>query len=71
MLFLFVCQIIWLTAITLFNIVSVGYTEITVSDTVFERDIRYWYNKFIPSTAQNYIKENWNCNASVIRLNDC
>ena len=62
---------LWLVATTLFNIVSVGYENITVTSTTFENDIRYWYNKFTPSLASKFLPENWQCNGSLIKINDC
>ena len=69
-LILFVLGWIWLTGITLFNIVALGYENVTITSTSFTADIRFWYDKFIPARAAKYLPENWNCNGSNIKLYD-
>jgi hypothetical protein len=61
--------LIYVIAITLINVVAVGYNTIVYSSTDYNGTHGLWYDKFVPSKGANYSHRQ--CDNALIRVNDC
>jgi hypothetical protein len=66
---LFFFALIYIIAITLVNVVAVGYNTIVYSSTDYNGTHGLWYDKFVPSKPSNYSHRS--CDNALIRVNDC
>jgi hypothetical protein len=66
---LFGFGLIYFIAITLVNVVAVGYDTIVYSSTDYNGTHGLWYDKLVPSKGANY--NHRQCDNGLIRLNDC
>jgi hypothetical protein len=67
--FIVLIGLIYVIAITLVNVVAVGYEPIVYSSTDYNGTHGLWYDKFVPSKGRNYSHRQ--CDNGLIRLNDC
>ena len=60
--------IIWITFITLVNVVVVGYESVVITSTDFSSTAKAWYENFMLRSL--WFVPAWSCNATVINVND-
>jgi len=60
---------IYVVAITLINVVAVGYDPIAYTSMDFNGTHGLWYDKFIPNRGPDYSHRE--CEQVILKLNDC
>lgn len=63
-----VLGLIYLVFITLINVVAVGYESIPAFSPLYLHTEKLWYENLLPHNAA--LPHTWNCNASVIKVNE-
>lgn len=64
----FILGIIYAIAITIVNIVAVGYETVAISSVNFT-STPLWYEKLIPKSS-SLVPPSYNCSESVIKINE-
>ena len=65
-----VLGLIWVTFVTLLNVVAVGYEYVPVISTSFNSSSVLWYEIFVPKSTSLWIPKTRTCAGSVIKPNE-
>ena len=62
---------LWITLVTLINLVAVGYEYVSTVSTSFNSTNPLWYDRFVPSSSRpSFALDSRKCDGSLIKLNE-
>lgn len=64
-----VFAIVFITFITLLNVIAVGYELVFITSTEYNVPYKLWYEKILPSS--DWIPSSRTCQSAIINVGDC